>query len=98
MFDHPNPASLAAYLAAELSRQSGSQADAGTSSAVSANSVFSSSGGVSPAAAARPAMSQAELQQQLLDLVADTTGASVESVQQPLMEAGVDSIGSVELR
>ena len=39
-----------------------------------------------------------QLQQHLLELVAETTGAAVASAGQPLMEAGVDSIASVELR
>lgn len=47
---------------------------------------------------ATAAPSQEQLQRQLEELVAETTGAALHSMDQPLMEAGVDSIGAVELR
>ena len=43
-------------------------------------------------------LNRVQLEQQLLEIMADVTGVTPLSVEQPLMEAGIDSIGSVELR
>ena len=93
IFDHPTPVNLAAYLAAELAQRSGSSASA-TIAAPSASLLAAAL----PAVSQVPVPSPAQLQQQLVELVAETIGAAVASADQPLMEAGVDSIASVELR
>lgn len=87
VFDHPTSASLAAHLAAELRRRSGSPA-ADAAAATSAQ----------PAVHHYEQQDSELLRQQLRDLIADVAGSEPDSDEQPLAEAGVDSVGAVELR
>lgn len=96
IFDNPTPVNLAAYIAAELAQRSGS-----SRSGSSGPTIGPALGEMLPVAQPSlrmPMLSKQELQQQLADLVSETTGAAVGSADQPLMEAGVDSIAAVELR
>jgi len=91
IFDHPTPGNLAAFVAAELSRRNMHSVTGGSLA------LPASFPKVATAPAARNA-SLCQLQQQLTELVAEVAGTAVQSVQQPLMEAGVGSIDSVEIR
>ncbi len=92
IFDHPTPVDLAAFIAAELAQRSG------TRSAAAPDMPSAGLFHTGQRAAPLPVPSLPQLQQQLVELVAETTAAAVGSAEQPLMEAGVDSIAAVELR
>ena len=88
VFDHPTPSALVTAVVAELA-----------ASAPAAAHVSVLALGKPLGAGRRPAgLSTQQLEEQLCQLLADTAGVLVASVDQPLMDAGVDSIGSVELR
>lgn len=86
IFDHPAPQSLAAHIASELRRQP--VVGNGNEGPLSLTTSHT-----------RPqTLPLEELQQRLNAMVSATMGSDVESVHQPLMEAGMDSISLVELR
>ena len=104
MFSYPTPASLAAYVAAELNSSCGAAGGAfgeRPSSVLTRPANRRASIPLYLSSAAAHAVvdlpSSAQLHRQLAELTAEVAGV-VLGAHQPLMDGGVDSIGSVELR